>query len=147
MIFSRRLHGTELLDIPRCPRVIRDGAMDYLQFIIRAGNAYAPVITVLAEALRSRGVNSIVDVCSGGGGPWPDLRQSLVRAGAPADLRVVLTDLYPNVDACKKSARQDAFVSGDVQPVDIEKSRIPQKGLRTSFSSFHHFSPAVAQEV
>lgn len=147
MIFSRRLHGTELLDIPRCPRVIRDGALDYLQFIIRAGNAYAPVVGALADALRSRGVNSIVDVCSGGGGPWPDLRQSLIRAGAPADLRVVLTDLYPNLEACEKNSRIDACVSGETRPIDIEKECIPLPGLRTSFSSFHHFAPAVAHKV
>lgn len=147
MVFSRRLHGIELLDIPRCPRVIRDGALDYLQFIIRAGNAYAPIVGVLAEALRSRGVTSIVDVCSGGGGPWPDLRQSLIAAGAPADLQVVLTDLFPNVEACEKNTRRDAFVTGDTRPVDIEKHRIPVTGLRTSFSSFHHFSPAIAHDV
>lgn len=147
MVFSRRLHGTELLDIPRCPRVIRDGALDYLQFITRAGNAYAPVVSVLAPALRSRRITSIVDVCSGGGGPWPDLRQALVEAGAPQELQVVLTDLYPNLEAGEKNKRKDVLVSGDTRPVDIVKHRIPLPGLRTSFSSFHHFPPATVHDV
>ncbi|MBC8089602.1 MAG: class I SAM-dependent methyltransferase [Phycisphaerae bacterium] len=147
MVFSRRLHGIELLDIPRCPRAIRDGALDYLQFIIRSGNAYAPTVPVLAAALKNRNVTSIVDVCSGGGGPWPQLRQALVAAGAPANLRVTLTDLYPNIEAFAKNRETDSQVSGETAPIDIENSRIPLQGLRTSFSSFHHFSPGVARQV
>jgi len=147
MIFSRRLHGIELLDIPRCPRMIRDGALDYLQFIIRTGHAYSPIVGLLAPALRSRNITSVVDVCSGGGGPWPDLRAALVRAGAPSDLCVTLTDKYPNVEAFSKNARTDAQVVGRVEPVDVENSRIPLTGLRTSFSSFHHFPPQIARQV
>jgi hypothetical protein len=147
MVFSRRLHGIELLDNPRCPRVIRDGALDYLQFIIRAGRAYAPTVAVLAESLKARGITSVVDVCSGGGGPWPDLRHALVSAGAPAELRVTLTDLYPNVEAFAKNALRDEQVVGHAEPIDIEKGCSALPGLRTSFSSFHHFPPRVAEQV
>ena len=147
MVFSRRLHGIELLDIPRCPRIVRDGALDYLQYIIRTGNAYAPTVSLLADALKTRNLTSVVDVCSGGGGPWPDLRQALVAAGAPANLHVTLTDLYPNVEGFARNTARDALVVGETRPVDIEKSRIPLPGLRTSFSSFHHFPPGVAEQV
>jgi hypothetical protein len=147
MLFLRRVHGIELLDVPRCPKAVRDGALDYLQFIIRAGNAYAPIVNVLAEALRDRRIASIVDVCSGAGGPWPDLRSALVAAGAPANLEVTLTDLYPNHVAFANNARRDQHVTGNAEPVDIERAPIALPGIRTSFSSFHHFEPAVAQVV
>ncbi|MEO7997063.1 MAG: class I SAM-dependent methyltransferase [Gemmatimonadaceae bacterium] len=143
----RRLHGIELLDIPRCPRVIRDGATDYLQFIIRTGNAYEPIVPILAQALANRGISEIVDLCSGGGGPWPDLRKCLVENGATAELRVHLTDLYPNVEAFANVAECDALVSGAREALDIERYSIPMHGLRTFFSSFHHFTPSVAREV
>lgn len=147
MMFSRRLHGIELLDIPRCPRAIRDGATDYLQFIIRTGNAYAPIVPILAAALRQRQVDEVVDLCSGGGGPWPELRSALVASGAPPDLRVQLTDLYPNVEAFTKIAACDAFVNGAREPMDIERTSCEARGLRTLFSSFHHFSPRAAEQV
>ncbi|MEP6833962.1 MAG: hypothetical protein ABJB74_11230 [Gemmatimonas sp.] len=147
MLFSRRLHGTELLDIPRCPRVIRDGATDYLQFIIRTGNAYGPIVPMLASALAERGITNVIDLCSGAGGPWPELRQLLVNAGAPANLRVTLTDLYPNLNAFTKNQACDPLVTGDSVPLDIEQHVMHRPGLRTLFSSFHHFAPTTAERV
>lgn len=147
MLFPRRLHGIELLDIPRCPRVVRDGALDYLQFIIRAGRAYAPVVPLLARTLAARRIESIVDVCSGGGGPWPDLRAKLVQAGAPNGLQVTLTDLYPNIEAFRMNSLVDSNVDGVAESIDIERAEIPLSGLRTSFSSFHHFDEPTAERV
>lgn len=147
MLFSRRLHGIELLDIPRCPRAIRDGATDYLQFIIRTGNAYGPIVRILASALADRDERSIVDLCSGGGGPWPELRSALVSHGAPANLRVQLTDLFPNQRAFAKNTARDALVTGVSTPLDVEQEVVPYPGMRTFFSSFHHFAPAVAERV
>lgn len=147
MIFPRRLHGIELLDIPRCPRAIRDGATDYLQFIIRTGNAYGPIVPILSGALAKRQLKSLVDLCSGGGGPWPELRAALITAGAPADLRVRLTDLYPNLEAFANITARDEHITGEPQPLDVERATVPLRGLRTFFSSFHHFPPHVARQV
>ena len=147
MIFPRRLHGIELLDIPRCPRAIRDGATDYLQFIIRTGNAYGPVVPILSAALAKREMSSVVDLCSGGGGPWPELRAALVQGGAPSDLRVRLTDAYPNLEAFANAHARDEQVSGEPQPLNIQRATVPVRGLRTFFSSFHHFPPEIAVQV
>jgi hypothetical protein len=147
MLLKRRLHGIELLDNPRCPRVIRDGATDYLQFIIRKGNAYGPVVPVLARLLSIRNRTHIVDLCSGGGGPWPDLRAQLVRAGVPATLEVQLTDAFPNTSAFSLVTGRDAQIRGEPVPVDIEHNSVTPGGVRTLFSSFHHFRPATAQRV
>lgn len=147
MFLSRRRHLIELLDIPGCPRTIRDGATDYLQFIIRTGNAYGPIVPILAGALKQQNISSIVDLCSGGGGPWPELRAALIAAGAPPDLRVRLTDLYPNVEAFAKIDQRDEHITGESQPLDIERATAPLRGIRTFFSSFHHFQPDVAERV
>ncbi len=147
MFLARRLHGIELLDIPRCPRAVRDGALDCLQFIIRCACAYSPIVPVLAAALKKHEIRDIVDVCSGGGGPWPDLRAALVNAGAAADIRVTLTDLFPNIEAFAQNVSRDAFVTGHATPRNIEQQNVPLSGMRTFFSSFHHFSPLVAERV
>jgi hypothetical protein len=148
MLFKRRVHGIELLDNPRCPRAVRDGAHDYLQFIMRKGNAYAPVVAPLARMLVERNVTHIVDCCSGGGGPWPDLRNALVRAGASPDLDVVLTDAFPNTDAFAEIASRDPHVAGELVAVDIERGgNSTRRGTRTLFSSFHHFRADAAERV
>ena len=147
MWFTRRVQAFELLDSPRCPPAVRDGATDYLQFIIRTGNAYGPIATVLASTLASRGQTRIVDLCSGGGGPWPELRSALIAAGAPSTVGVTLTDLFPNHDAFKTIAPRDPHVRFDSESLDIERGAVRVEGMRTMFSAFHHFPPALAERV
>ena len=136
MLFSCRLHGIELLDIPRCPSAIRDGVTDYLQFIIRTGNAYGPIVPILATALADRDERAIVDLCSGGGGPWPELRSALVSNGAPTNLRVQLTDRFPNRVAFAKNTVRDALVTGVSSPLNIEQEVVRYPGMRTFFRRF-----------
>lgn len=151
MLLRHRVQGIELLDLPRCPRVIRDGALDYLQFIMRVGKAYAPIVPVLAASLARSRSTSIVDCASGGGGPWPELRAALVAHGASAALAVRLTDAYPNLDAYREIARRDPCVTGDATPRDIEhdvaRDDAPERVTYTLFSSFHHFAPPTAERV
>ncbi|MEO8601362.1 MAG: hypothetical protein ABI629_02185 [bacterium] len=68
----RRLHLIELEDQPWCPAVIRNAATDYLRFMLNLGNNYGPAVPVLARAwpLQRTAATCIVDLCSGGGGPW-----------------------------------------------------------------------------
>ncbi|MET0395512.1 MAG: class I SAM-dependent methyltransferase [Longimicrobiaceae bacterium] len=142
----RRLHLVELEDEPWCPRPVRDAATDYLEFMIRLGNPYAPVVPLLREALRRTGARRIVDLCSGGGGPWPRLLPELDREGAPVE--VLLTDLYPNLDALR---RVRAATGGRLafREESVDATRIPPglDGFRTLFTSFHHFPPERARTI
>lgn len=144
MLFPRRIHAFELLDFGNCPHAVRDGATAYLQFIIRTGNAYGPVIPALAAALAALGQSQVVDLCSGGGGPWPEMRAALVKAGAPPELEVTLTDLFPNHDAFATVSAGNAHVHFRSEPIDVERDTVSMRGMRTLFSSFHHFQPAQA---
>jgi hypothetical protein len=136
-----------LLDIPRCPRLVRDGALDYLQFVIRFGGVYAPVASVLAQSLASQHETRVVDCCSGGGGPWPELRSLLIKAGASPLLTVLLTDAYPNSDAFRVIHAAHPLVAGTCTPVDVARGAMQLPGMRTLFSSFHHFRPGEAEHV
>jgi len=142
----RRLHLLEIEDQPWCPRAIRDGATDYLRLAMRLGRAYESVAARLREAVERAGAPRIVDLCSGGGGPWPRLIDVLDRHGDPVD--VVLTDRYPNREALREVQRlAKGRVAFCAEPVDA--SRIPSEleGFRTLFTSFHHFRPAEAQAI
>ena len=69
----RRLHLFEIHDSAWCPVVIRDAATDYLQVAERSGGLYDGVAEKLAHAVEESGASRIVDLCSGGAGPWPGL--------------------------------------------------------------------------
>src|SRR5690606_2533588 len=54
--------------------------------------------------LRESGWNRIVDLASGGGGPWPELVEELASAlGEPPT--VILTDIQPNQTAATELER------------------------------------------
>ena len=86
-----RLHLLELEDQPWYPAAVRDAATDFLRFALESGDIYAPAAPLLQDLLARTGTRQIVDLCSGGGGPWTRLLPAL-----DSDVRVCLTDLYPN---------------------------------------------------
>jgi len=139
----RRLHLFEFLDQPWCPQAVRHGATDFLEAITSRGHIYRPIQAEIFRAIEDCGAERVIDLCSGGGGPWlsPVWRSALADH---APLRVVLTDKFPS------SVLPDR-VGGDVRCVNfsVDAARVPDalRGFRTIFSSFHHFPDAVARDV
>jgi len=143
----RRLHLFELEDQPWFPAAIRNAATDYLRFMLTLGNNYAPAAPLLARALRQAGAERIVDLCSGGGGPWQRLRPALAAQGATPD--VVLTDKYPNPAAVALLEAGPAGGHIAYHPGAVDALSVPREltGLRTMFSAFHHFAPDAARAL
>ena len=142
----RRLQLIEIEDQPWCPRSLRDGATDYLGFAMKLANPHALIAHRLATALARSGDHRIVDLCSGGGGPWRQLMprmQSLVP-----ELSVTLTDLYPNV-AAFASLRTALGEAIDFTPAPVDATDVPAglPGFRTIFLGFHHLPPVAAAGV
>ncbi len=138
----RRLNIAELHERPWFPQNLRDLFTDSLQFILNAIRFYEPVSERLRSAVSTARADRVVDICSGGAGPWLWLHSAL-RAGASRELQIVLTDKYPNLAAFEnaRSASRGA-ISYSAEPV--EAAHIPPQlsGFRTLFGSLHHFSPA-----
>jgi hypothetical protein len=91
----RRLHLFEFLDQPWCPQAVRHGATDFLEAITSRGDIYRPIQAEIFRAIDDCGAERVIDLCSGGGGPWlsPAWRSALA---AHAPLTVVLTDKFPS---------------------------------------------------
>ncbi|HEX7241196.1 MAG TPA: hypothetical protein VF263_13060 [Longimicrobiaceae bacterium] len=142
----RRLHLLEIEDQPWCPAPIRDAGTDFLQFALRLGNNYGPVVPRLREALRRTGARRVVDLCSGGGGPWPRLVRDLDREEPRVE--VVLTDRYPNLEALRR-VRDESGGRLGFHPEPVDALRIPPEldGFRTLFTGFHHFRPEDARAI
>jgi hypothetical protein len=157
----RRVQFIELHEQPWFPSSLRDDVTDALQFGFNLLHAYEPIAPLLQSVIESaeNGTNdgtrtndrqSIVDMCSGGGGPWLDLSRSLrCRAsGDSAGLQIWLTDKYPNLEAFESiSASSDYRIA--YYPESVDAMNVPRalKGLRTMFTSFHHFSPEDARAI
>ena len=80
-MFMKRLHLIEICDQYWCPSTVRDGATDYLQFVIATTNLYAVIVPILAAALNRTGTRQVLDLCSGAAGPWLWLQPVFVEQG------------------------------------------------------------------
>lgn len=108
---------------------------------------YSVAAPLLARALTRLGETRIVDLCSGGGGPWPDLVRRIPAIGGPA-VRVTLTDAYPNRAAFARLKQETAGVV-DGEPDPVPATRVPERlaGFRTVFTALHHFPPPAAGAI
>lgn len=138
----RRLDIPELHESRWFPRRLRDLVTDSLQFILNVIRFYDPVSERLRAALSSAGADRVIDLCSGGAGPWLWLH-SVLCVGATRDTKIVLTDKYPNIAAFENARRASSgVISYSAEPVEAVHIPPQLSGFRTVFSSLHHFSPA-----
>lgn len=147
----RRVHFIEFHDQPWFPSALRDYVTDALQFGFNLFKVYGGIAPRLQRVLDSTGSRSIVDMCSGGGGPWLQLSrklQSRTPAGGSQGLQILLTDKYPNLAAFEKvrgaSANHVTFYTGSVDATAVPAEL---KGMRTMFTSFHHFLPEEGRAI
>jgi hypothetical protein len=150
----RRVQFIELHEQPWFPSSLRDEVTDALQFGLNLSKAYAPIAPLLQGALDSTGSCSVVDMCSGGGGPWLELSRELqsrkLQGGAPGlqISHIWLTDKYPNLRALENAgAVSENRIT--YYPSSVDAMNVPSelKGFRTMFTSFHHFSPEEARAI
>jgi hypothetical protein len=142
-----RLQLLEIHEQPWCPEAIRRGAMDCLKVVATVGAQYRNVLSLLQEALVATNNNQIIDLCSGGGGPWPNLYRRLQPInGQPA--RIILTDLYPDGRTFEQIEFASAgVVAGAPLPVNATAVPVELEGFRTLFTAFHHFEPDRARAI
>ncbi|TXN34286.1 hypothetical protein FVB32_17315 [Flagellimonas hymeniacidonis] len=140
-----RIHLFEFEDQKWFPKFLRDYGTDFLQFLSNKTKLYKPVISILEKGLIAEGSNTIIDLGSGGGGGLLWLNSELLKTHP--DLKIVLTDYYPNLSAfeyTKKQADNFEFITASIDARKVPESL---KGLRTQFLSLHHFKPNDARQI
>src|SRR5882762_7082902 len=152
-VAMRRLQFIELHEQSWFPSSLRDEVTDALQFGLNLFKAYAPIAPLLQDGLDSAGNCLVVDLCSGGGGPWLELSRKLqsqkLQGGAPGlqISHIWLTDKYPNLRALENAGAPSENIT--YYPGSVDAMNVPSelKGFRTMFTSFHHFSPEEARAI
>ncbi len=143
----KRIQFIEIEDQAWCPAAIRDGVTDLLRFTIRVAHLYKAVVTRLSNTLQILNATYVVDLCSGGGGPWPRILDSL-PAEQRCGLTVCLTDLYPNTTALTELSRErPANIQYHPRPVSALDVPDELAGFRTLFAAFHHFDQDMAKAI
>ena len=143
----RRAELFEIHDHRWFPAFLRDMVTDGLQALWGYGNSYKPILPLLRDALAAAGTSEVIDLCSGGGGPWFQLVQDF-ESEQHLPIRVCLTDKYPNRTAFEKAlSDSNAKIAFDSRPVQATEVPADLSGFRTMFSSFHHFRATEARKV
>ena len=141
-----RLHLFEFTDQPWYPKIFRRIQTDYLQFATTRGAGHQNLIPLFEKALKQSGKMEIVDLCSGGTGPWVRLCEQLQQAGLC--VKVTLTDKFPTPEAIQKwSGASQEGIEYLTSSVDAMSVPTHLKGMRTMFEGFHHFKPGQARLI
>lgn len=140
-----RIHLFEFEDQSWFPAFIRDYMTDYLQFMSNKLKIYQGALPILKKGLEKSKSSQILDMASGGGGGLLHIASELKESHP--DLKIQLSDLYPNITAFEKTASQSPVFSFVKEPVDATEVPKDLKGFRTQFLSLHHLRPEQATKV
>lgn len=140
-----RIQFFEFEDLKWFPSFLRNYLTDYLKFLANQIKIYKPIIPILQKAIDNSGTNQIIDLASGSGGGLTWINGELLKDNP--DLKILLTDYYPNIDAFEYTKKQMKNVDYVKKPIDARNVPDNLKGLRTQFLSLHHFKPDDAIKI
>ena len=142
-----RVQLFEFEDLPWFPSVVRECMTDFLSFLGQRGRpVYAAFAERLGHALRVTGEDTLLDLCSGGGGPALSILE-LLRERSAAPVHLLLTDLYPNLPRLERARAAGAgTVQFREQPVDATAVPAELPGFRLMCNAFHHLPPSAARK-
>jgi hypothetical protein len=136
----RRFHLFEFEDQRWFPDSLRQAMTSYLVVAYRFAPLAKSWADHIAKVLANGGGLDIVDLGSGSAGPMPEIVEELKRQGL--DVRVTLTDLFPN-----PNGSATASIRYWPEPVDATSVPATLSGTRTMLSVFHHFRPGDAYRI
>lgn len=142
----KRRHLFELNETAWMPSTLKALITDYLRTLIELTEPFSPQLPLITQALQCADEGAgVVDLCSGGGGPWRHLSPQLNRLAGRA-VPVLLTDKYPSITTAALLGCPPE-VEWRLTPVDATAVPGCLPGMRTLFNGFHQFMPTVATDI
>ena len=142
----KRRHLFEFEDLSWFPDSWRKYITEILTQQINSFRVYEPIVPLLEKVIRETNHSQVFDLCSGSSGPilsiMDDIRDREIKVA------VTLTDKYPNTKIFetihKQSQGKIEFIRDSVDAISFPRNL---RGVRTLFSSFHHFKPQQAKAI
>jgi hypothetical protein len=142
----RRFELHEIHDHPSFPGPLRDLVTDAMQKVWDIGSSHNSILDPLLEAMGHAKTREVLDLCSGGGGPWRKLAAKSLVEKTPK-IAVRLSDKYPNRNAFHGGKTAPEVLCYHPSPVDATMIPGHLRGFRTFFSAFHHFDRDTAERI
>jgi hypothetical protein len=103
---------------------------------------------LIANILKKKQINNIVDLGSGSGGAMPEVMDSLHKIEGLEQVTLTMTDLFPSSEMLKKF-NTDALnkISYLESSVDATNIATAPEGLKTMVNCFHHMPPKKARAI
>ncbi|MFT6849362.1 MAG: hypothetical protein ACJATA_000157 [Sphingobacteriales bacterium] len=144
----KRIHLFEFEDFSWFPDWIRVRMTRFIVTMHKLLGSKAEIATLLEKALAHSKNKEIYDLCSGGGGPMLDVYELLKSRPGLEDVKLTLTDLYPNKSAAAEiKKRGDSNLDYSTYPVDATAFNKKNQGVRTMICSLHHMRPEKVKEI
>lgn len=142
----KRTRLFEFLDLSWYPDSLRRVQTDYLQFVATLSPVHRNLAPLLVRTLAHAGTRDVLDLCSGGSGPWYCLHKEMERLSHPVSVK--LTDEYPHKDGLGQG-RPASESPIEYLAERVNATSVPPhlKGMRTLFEGFHHFAPEQAKGI
>lgn len=135
----------EFEDFQWFPNIWRKSMTRLLLVVHRMFKSESVITRLVDEVLKTSGHKQIIDLCSGSGGPMEHVYTQLKTYHA--DLQLVLTDLYPNLDVAQTINAKPDGINYKTTSINAAEVPIDLKGVRTMICSFHHMPPKVARGI
>ena len=144
----KRIHLFEFEDLSWFPGWLRELMTRFLVAMHKILGSSGELAELVARALAHANEPHILDLCSGSGGPMPDVVEKLKSEHGIVDLSLTFSDLYPNMKAAKIiNDMGDPDFSYLTSPLNAVNDDGRINGVRTLVCSLHHMKPDIAYKI
>jgi hypothetical protein len=144
----KRIQLFEFEDQSWFPNWMRSSLTKLIKVLLRLTGLEDDATLLVKSKLKELNTQQLVDLGSGAGGVMIDVYQGLKKDDSFKDVRLTLTDLYPNESVIKNiNDLEDPNLKYLSKPLDATKLADAPAGLKTIFNAFHHLPKEKAQSV
>ncbi len=138
----QRIQLPEFIDFDWFPSWLRTSMTHLIVVVARLLGASQVLATLASRVLQDGRIDQIIDLGSGAGGPMPEVIRILRAEQETADVRLIMTDRHPNLEALEAlNVEGQAHIRYLPEPVDAMDLASAPPGLKTMVNAFHHLPP------
>lgn len=143
----KRIQLFEFEDLKWFPDFLRVPMTNYLVALHKKFQTAPVIAQQLQELLHKTNSNEVIDLCSGGGGPMELVYEELTKKEGFEELKIRLTDLYPNAEAAERINHKHQSLHYVTDKIDATNVQGKSHVVRTMICSLHHMPPSVAKNI